>query len=112
MGLEFNVYQEQACRTADKSLAEKAILISCMGLSGEAGEVIDYLKKVYGHGHAYEHTKLIDELGDVLWYIADIARKHGIDLETVAKNNILKLVKRYPDGFDKNKSINREEKYE
>ncbi len=109
MGLDFNTYQEQASRTADKSLQEKSILISCMGLAGEAGEVSDYLKKVYGHGHAYEHKKLIDELGDVLWYIADLANKHGVDLETIAKNNILKLQNRYPNGFDKNKSINRED---
>ena len=108
IGLDFNKYQEQASRTSDKSINEKAILISCMGLSGETGEVIDYLKKVYGHGHAYDHNRLIDELGDVLWYIADIANKHGIDLETIVKCNILKLINRYPNGFDKNKSINRE----
>lgn len=105
--MNFNSYQNQANRTASKNSDDKSILISCMGLAGEAGEVVDYLKKVYGHGHQYNHEKLIDELGDVLWYIADIAHKHNIDMGAIAERNIKKLRDRYPEGFSQEKSINR-----
>ena len=49
------------------------------------------------------------ELGDVAWYIAVTAQAIGYDLETVLRMNIEKLRRRYPDGFDSNKSVNREE---
>ena len=80
-----------------------------MGLSGEAGEVTDLLKKHLFHGHILEKDKLEEELGDVLFYLAGLATIHGLNLENIAEANVSKLSKRYPEGFDKDKSINREE---
>lgn len=78
------------------------------GLNGEAGEVIDLLKKHEFQGHDLPDEKLIDECGDVLWYCALLADALGFTLEQVMNRNIDKLRKRYPDGFDKARSINRE----
>ena len=59
------------------------------------------------HGHPIEKDALGDELGDVLWYLAEAATAAGLDLEDIANHNIQKLVKRYPEGFSQADSINR-----
>lgn len=118
----FNDYQNEALRTAsllppwtyetrpkDQVDAALGISVLSLGIAGEAGEVADYMKKVIGHGHALDRDKLVKELGDVLWYVAVLANRTGITLEEVARANILKLRKRYPDGFDPERSKNRSE---
>lgn len=108
--MNFQEYQKHAERTAKhESDKHRRLANFSMGLTGEAGEVCDYLKKVIFHGHALEDEKLIKELGDVLWYVAAICNTMGYDMEMVAERNIDKLYARYPEGFTFNKSINREE---
>lgn len=74
-------------------------LIWGLGLTGEAGEVVDLLKKGFGHGHGVDREKLKKELGDVLWYLANLADAFGLTLSEVALVNVLKLRARYPTGF-------------
>ena len=101
-------YQEYCLRTSSKKRDDNSdILISALGLSGESGEVADLLKKVFGHGHQLDIERLKSELGDCLFYIADLCSKYNLSLEEVATYNIEKLKKRYPDGFSPEKSINR-----
>lgn len=69
----------------------------------------DILKKYFYQGHDLDKAKLIEELGDVCWYIAEIATGLGEPLEEIMLANIAKLRRRYPDGFDPDRSINREE---
>jgi len=52
---------------------------------------------------------VIEELGDILWYVAVYAHDIGVDLEEVAERNIEKVAKRYPNGFSAEASINRKE---
>lgn len=79
-----------------------------LGLTGEAGEVADYVKKVVAHGHALDSDKLAKELGDVLWYTAVMADAIGLTLEAIAAQNIVKLKARYPEGFSHERSLTRE----
>ncbi|NFV70955.1 nucleotide pyrophosphohydrolase, partial [Clostridium botulinum] len=58
--------------------------------------------------HELCEDNLIEELGDVLWYITYLSKVIGVDLETIANRNIEKLRKRYPEGWDPNRSIHRE----
>ena len=105
-----NEYQTLAMTTLNKELSEKEILINgVMGLCGESGEVIDIVKKWYAHGHELDREKLIKELGDVAWYLAEIATALGVTLDEVLTGNIEKLKARYPDGFSTADSINRKE---
>ena len=107
--MDFNEYQKLAMTTRNKEMTEKDILVnSVMGLSGESGEVIDLVKKHLFHNHELDKDKLKLELGDVLWYLAEAAEALGISLEDIAISNIDKLKRRYPEGFDFEKSINRE----
>lgn len=107
-----NEYQVAAMRTASTYKDRLDMLVNgAMGLSGESGEVIDIIKKVLFQGHTLdsEHSHLIEELGDVAWYLALAATAIGYDLDTIFEMNIEKLKKRYPDGFSKEKSIHRQE---
>ena len=107
--LTANDYQRMAMRTAGEySTSYDKLRNAVYGLNGEAGEVIDLLKKHEFQGHDLPDEKLVDECGDVLWYCALLADALGFTLEQVMNRNIDKLRKRYPDGFDKNRSINRE----
>lgn len=78
-----------------------------MGLCGESGEAIDIVKKHLAQGHDLDKEHLIQELGDIAWYLAETAYALDVSLETVLENNIKKLVERYPEGFDEDKSKNR-----
>ncbi len=62
-----------------------------------------------GHGHELDFEKAELELGDVLWYVSNAAYLLGTDLETIARRNLEKLKKRYPNGFTQQDSINRKE---
>lgn len=87
---------------------EKRLMAAAMGLSGEAGEVTDYLKKVTAHGHPLDPGKVLDEVGDVLWYCAEVLSCCGLSLGDAARNNTNKLARRYGGGFSSEKSLNRE----
>ena len=107
--MTINEYQKLAMTTLNKELSnEQALLNGCMGLCGESGEVIDLLKKHLSQGHDLNKEKMIEEIGDVTWYIAEIAYALNVDLETVLTKNIEKLKKRYPEGFSVERSLNRE----
>ena len=107
-GITANDYQRAAMRTAGDD-EENYLANGAMGLCGESGEVTDLIKKHLYQGHELDHVKVVEELGDVFWYGALIAEAVGATLSEVMQNNIRKLEERYPDGFDKARSINREE---
>ncbi len=80
-----------------------------MGLCGESGEAIDIVKKHLHQGHALDKETLVKELGDIAWYLAEAAYALDTDLDTVFEGNIAKLKARYPEGFDTQRSVCREE---
>ena len=108
--MEANKYQELAMVTLNKELTKKDMLINgVMGMNGESGEVIDLVKKHLFHGHDLDKDKLVKELGDVLWYIAEVCTSLDLSIDEVMKKNIEKLTKRYQNGFSKEASINRKD---
>ncbi|MEE1031019.1 MAG: nucleoside triphosphate pyrophosphohydrolase family protein [Ruminococcus sp.] len=107
--MTINEYQKLAMTTLNPKLSEKDILINgVMGLCGESGEAIDIVKKHLAQGHELDREHLIDELGDIAWYLAETAQVLGVTLEEVLERNINKLKKRYPEGFETQKSLERE----
>lgn len=103
--MTINDYQKEALRTA----GEADFVNGVLGLCGESGECADIVKKYLFQGHDLDVEHLAKELGDVAWYLAVTAYAIGYDLETVLRLNVRKLRKRYPDGFDPEKSQNRKE---
>lgn len=105
-----NEYQKMAMATLNPALAKKDVLINgVMGLCGEAGEAIDVVKKHLAQDHPLDREHLIQELGDVAWYLAETATALDVDLEEVFSRNIEKLRRRYPQGFAAQRSLEREE---
>lgn len=105
-----NEYQQETLRTASGMSNQYPMLLNgVMGLCGETGEVVDLLKKSLFQGHPLDKAHMAEELGDVAWYLAVSAYAIGYDLEIILQMNVDKLRKRYPDGFDAYRSINRGE---
>ena len=105
-----NEYQKLAMVTLNPELDKKDVLINgVMGLCGESGEAIDIVKKWLAQGHDLDREKLAKELGDIAWYLAETATALELNLEDILEANIEKLKKRYPEGFDSQRSIHRED---
>ena len=103
-----NEYQKLAMITLNPTLDKKDVLINgVMGLCGESGEAIDIVKKWLAQGHELDREKLAKELGDIAWYLAETATALGLDLDDIFAANIEKLKRRYPEGFDAERSIHR-----
>ena len=104
-----NEYQKLAMTTLNPALDQKDVLINgVMGLCGESGEAIDIVKKWLAQGHELDKEKLAKELGDIAWYLAETATALDLNLEDIFVANIEKLRRRYPEGFDSERSIHRE----
>lgn len=107
--LKIDDYQRLAQRTSRRDLSQEEHLLNAMlGLAGETGECCDLVKKSRYQDNRMIEESLIDELGDVLWYVAEAASAIGVPLGGVAMHNIAKLRERYPDGFDPERSLHRE----
>lgn len=101
-----NEYQRQAMTTLNPALSRKEVLInSVMGLCGESGEAIDIVKKWMAQGHGLDRDHLARELGDIAWYLAEAATALEIPLEDIFFANIDKLKRRYPEGFERERSL-------
>ena len=108
--MTINEYQRLAMTTLNPGLSKKDVLINgVMGLCGESGEAIDIVKKWLAQGHELDKDKLAKELGDIAWYLAETATALDLSLEDVFAANIEKLRKRFPEGFDAERSIHRTE---
>ena len=106
--MTINEYQKLAMTTLNPELDKKDVLInSVMGLCGESGEAIDIVKKSLAQGHEFDREHFAKELGDIAWYLAEAATAIDMPLEDILQANIDKLKKRYPEGFDTEKSLER-----
>lgn len=103
-----NDYQALAARTVNTDLNKQQLLgEAALGLTGEAGEFANYVKKHLYQGHPMQSEELFEELADICWYIALAATVLGVNLEDVMQANIDKLKVRYPQGFSSVDSLNR-----
>lgn len=107
--MEFRKYQMLAKRTINGDLTDgQAELHALHGMSAEVGEIHALYQKMY-QGHKIEGEHLKKEIGDLLWFIAELCTVCGFDMGKIAEMNIDKLLARYPDGFEAERSINRAE---
>jgi NTP pyrophosphatase (non-canonical NTP hydrolase) len=106
--MDFNEYQARAMSKArapvqegfvTQAVEERELMIACLGLAGEAGEVCELYKKEFDQGRETPEGAVLSELGDALWYLTRLATLEGYSLAEVAEANIAKLDRRYPKGF-------------
>lgn len=105
--MTLNQYQEAAQRTSSTTTSQDKILNGLLGIFGEGGECSDIYKKYLYQGHPPEKEHMKKELGDVMWYVAELATGLGMTLDEIAQMNIDKLQVRYPVKFDPQKSMHR-----
>jgi NTP pyrophosphatase (non-canonical NTP hydrolase) len=96
--MDFETYQKRASRT-DRSPAtdEKGMMIPLLGLAGETGELLTEYKKFLrdGESHVLFKERFAEELGDLLWYLTNVATKFGLHLSEIAQNNLIKCEQRW-----------------
>lgn len=103
-----SVYPTIVDFTRNKAIGrEEEIKNYCMGLCGELGELVDLMKKYLYHGKDVQPMDIMLEMGDVLYYAVALGNVLGMDFDLVALNNNVKLLSRYPDGFNTQASENR-----
>lgn len=81
-----------------------------LGLGGEAGEVIDVIKKAFMYGKKLDTENVKEECGDMLWYMSNLLHEVGSSFEEVMQMNVDKLSKRYPNGFTQKDALERKDK--
>lgn len=107
-----NSYAEAAMRTMNPEFTNRTDLFiqAALGLTGEAGEFADKVKKSLFQGHELTEDEMVSELGDILWYVVLGCKAIGVSLGEVMHANIKKLEERYPEGaFSSERSVNRKE---
>jgi len=99
--VELGDYQQRSRRTAEYP-REAWLAYPALGLAGEAGEVAEHAKKAIrddsGVVSPERREKMAKELGDVLWYVAQLASELGLDLDEIAETNLEKLLSRQKRG--------------
>jgi len=109
--MDFNEYQHKSRKTAAYPDIGHAVIYPTLGLVNEAGEVAGKIKKVFrdknGEINSETREALKSELGDVLWYLAQVCTELGLNLEDVAEANIVKLYDRLERGKIKGDGDNR-----
>ena len=108
--MHLDEYQQLAARTLGRDRThEQQLANAALGLTGEAGEVAEVIKKHLFHATPLDQDALLKELGDCLWYLGAFATVLSLSLDDIAQRNIDKLRRRYPEGFDPERSRNRSE---
>lgn len=79
-----------------------------LGMQTEVAEIADAYKKHMAYGKKLDLVNVKEEVGDAMWYIANLCNLHGWDLREIMATNIAKLVARYPEKFDRDKAVNRD----
>lgn len=100
-------YQMDAARTISAQ-GDGVLQHALHGLSAEVGELHGIYQKVY-QGHPMNTEHIQKEAGDILWMLAELCTAYGWSLSDIARMNIEKLRRRYPDGFDPERSLHRTE---
>lgn len=81
------------------SIADIDLVHAAIGVSGEAGELVDALKKGAIYQNGYDRENIVEEIGDMLFYLRVIQDEFSITLDECREANIKKLLKRYPSGY-------------
>jgi NTP pyrophosphatase (non-canonical NTP hydrolase) len=109
--MEFSEYQQKAKQTARYPIIGKALIYPTLGLASEAGEVAGKIKKIFRDKQGIisdaDREALKSELGDVLWYVAQVATELDLSLDEIAGSNIEKLLDRQSRGKIQGQGDNR-----
>ncbi|MEM1169236.1 MAG: nucleoside triphosphate pyrophosphohydrolase family protein [Cyanobacteria bacterium P01_H01_bin.35] len=112
--MNFSEYQSQALKTSQiPASTDDDVIVPLLGLAGETGELLTEYKKYLRDGEAHKlfTERIQEELGDLLWYIADVASKFDLDLGKIAQTNLQKSQDRWGAGETTNDNYANSENY-
>ena len=93
--MDFKTYQEQSRKTATYAKIGYNFIYPTLGLAGESGEVVEKIKKVIRDNNGVideqKRLEIVKELGDVLWYLSQLATELNLSLDDIASKNLQKL---------------------
>lgn len=108
MELTIRDYYKAAKRTINPKLTMLDFRNHALhGIASECGEIHGLYQKTY-QGHELSKERVMDELGDLCWFVMELCFAEGIDPQEVLEYNVDKLMKRFPDGFSAERSVHRE----
>lgn len=102
---EYVAWTENTCAKLDTPLTD--IVHMLFGMNTEVGELTDIFKKFIAYGKEVDAVNVVEELGDIMYYVASFCRIYGVPLSEVLARNIAKLETRYPEKFDEEHANNR-----
>jgi NTP pyrophosphatase (non-canonical NTP hydrolase) len=111
--MQFSEYQAAAIRTAKPDKLSMLLSHCAMGIGSEAGEILTELKRVVHYGAELDEkviAHLREEMGDLTWYLAVLCEALEIPMNQVARENIAKLFKRFPEKFSEADAMARADK--
>ena len=110
--MDYKEYQKESARTfsyrkeaLDTDITDE--LHCVIGMATESAELMDAYKKRIFYLKPLDEVNLKEEIGDQMWYIANLCRLKGFDLEEIMQTNINKLRVRYPEKFSNDLAQNR-----
>lgn len=97
--MDLGEYQRSAAATDQVPAGEHSVIVPLLGLAGEAGSLLVAQKKFLRDGPAHRlfREEVAEELGDLLWYISNVASKFDLDLDAIAASNLQKTIERWPN---------------
>jgi|ERR1044071_6631229 NTP pyrophosphatase (non-canonical NTP hydrolase) len=106
---------QKACQRTKSSIClsisgmarHEDLIHACMGINTESGELTDALKKFLFYCKPLDMVNVVEEIGDLLWYIAILCEYTGLSMEEIMEKNINKLKVRYPLKFSTDNANNR-----
>jgi NTP pyrophosphatase (non-canonical NTP hydrolase) len=108
---DYSAFSERLDELNEQNVDIQRLLTGAVGINAEGGELMEIVKKMIFQGKPWNEDNrdhLIIELGDVMWYVAQVCLALNISIDEVVMRNVTKLLKRYPEGvFDVSKSENR-----
>lgn len=106
-----NEFAEHVARLFVKPSDETGRMVhAAMGISGEAGELIDAIKKTWIYGKPLDRENVLEESGDLLFYLQALLTECGFTIDEAMTANVGKLRKRYPQGYTDAAAIARADK--
>jgi NTP pyrophosphatase (non-canonical NTP hydrolase) len=110
--MNWEEYLKESARTDHPSFhrVSPQIAHALIGISSESGELLNTLKRSLFYGVALDSGNIREEVGDIMWYIAQLLRAYGWDLNEILDENIEKLKIRYPHQFTQTDAIERKDK--
>lgn len=105
--MDIKTYLDASERTLINKGKDMNLLHAAMGISTEAGELMDAFKRKMFYGKELDVVNLKEEMGDIMWYMAILMRELDLDFHEILQLNIDKLCARFPDKFTEFDALNR-----